>query len=128
MTTINNRQQILSLMNTAKNKIQVAVSWLTDEVFINSLQLMAKKIQVEVLLSNDILNSFRFPAIRQLQLAGGIVMKRGSQFPGQPNFMHAKLLIIDNKEVYGGSFNFTANASSNDENFDRYPSERVSYW
>lgn len=33
----NNREQIISLLDKAENRIQIAVSWLTDEVIISKL-------------------------------------------------------------------------------------------
>lgn len=129
MTTANNtRQQIIDLMNAATTKIQIAVSWLTDETIINHLSELATMIKVEIVLSCDILNAFRYSDITKLQRSGATVLKRGSDFPGQSGFMHAKLLIIDNTNVYGGSYNFTLNASLNDENFDQYPEDKVVYW
>jgi hypothetical protein len=115
----NNREQIISLLDKAENRIQIAVSWLTDEVLISKLAETAQKKKVELLLSCDALNVWRYSAIRDLQSKGAKVMKTGTNTPGIGGFMHAKFMIIDNILAYGGSFNFTDGANSNFENFDK---------
>ena len=42
----NNREQIISLLDKAQNRIQIAVSWLTDEVLISKLAETAQKKKV----------------------------------------------------------------------------------
>lgn len=116
----NNREQIIALMDSAKNKVQIAVSWLTDEILIRKMTDTAKRKQVEVLLSCDSLNVWNFPMIRELQKSGARVLKTGSEISGSENFMHAKFLVLDGKSVYGGSNNYTKNSSTNMENFGRY--------
>lgn len=39
----NNREQIIALLDKAENRIQIAVSWLTDEVLISKLAEIAPK-------------------------------------------------------------------------------------
>lgn len=121
MTTNGNRERIISLIQSAQHQIQIAVSWLTDESIIQALTSVADGLNVELILSQDPLNAaFRYPNIRTLQKAGASVLKAGAQFPGEKGFMHAKFMVIDDKEVYGGSFNFTDAASYNYENFAMY--------
>lgn len=125
MTTNNNREQIIALMDKANNKVQIAVSWLTDEILISKMNETAKKKKVEILLSCDPLNVFRYAHIRELQKNGAKVLKTGTNFPGQKGFMHAKYMIVDDTLVYGGSFNFTDAANFNYENFNKYSAETV---
>ncbi len=121
----NNREQIIALLDKAENKIQIAVSWLTDEVLINKLGEAAQKKKVELLLSCDALNVWRYSSIRELQSKGATVLKTGTNAPGVKGFMHAKFMIIDGTLAYGGSFNFTEGASFNYENFAKYDVETV---
>ncbi len=119
----NNREQIITLLDKAEFKIQIAVSWLTDEVIINKLIELAPKKKIDVLLSCDPLNVWRFASIIELKKKGAMVLKTGKNVPGIEGFMHAKFMIIDDEEVYGGSFNFTQSANFNYENFARYDME-----
>ena len=120
-TANDNREKIIKLIENATSKIQIAVSWLTDEIIIRKLTEAAQKVKVELLLSCDPLNAaFRYADIRQLQKAGASVLKTGANFPGEKGFMHAKFMIIDGKELYGGSFNYTEAASYNYEVFGHY--------
>jgi hypothetical protein len=121
----NNREQIISLLEKAENRIQIAVSWLTDEVLINKLAETAQKKKVELLLSCDALNVWRYSAIRDLQFKGAKVLKTGTNSPGVKGFMHAKFMIIDGTHAYGGSFNFTDGANYNYENFAKYDDDTV---
>ncbi len=126
--TVNKREEIINLMKAAKRKLQIAVSWLTDELIISEMIEISKRVKIELLLSNDILNVYRYNEIRQLQNNGASVNKTGSDFPGISGFMHLKLMIIDEETVYGGSYNFTAAANENNENFDQYPWDRKDYY
>lgn len=125
INTNNNREQIVALMDKASNKVQIAVSWLTDETLIRKLNEIAKKKQVEILLSCDPLNVFRYVQIQNLKKSGAKVLKTGTNFPGQKGFMHAKYMIVDDSLVYGGSFNFTETANFNYENFNKYSEETL---
>lgn len=69
----NNREQIISLLEKAQSKIQIAVSWLTDEILISKLAEVAQKKKVELLLSCDALNVWRYSTIRELQSKGAKV-------------------------------------------------------
>jgi hypothetical protein len=121
----NNRDQIIALLNKAESRIQIAVSWLTDEVIINKLGEVASSKNVELLLSCDALNVWRYASIRELQRKGATVMKTGTNAPGVRGFMHAKFIIVDSKIAYGGSFNFTDGANYNYENFKEYAPDEV---
>lgn len=123
--TNNNREQIIALLGQAENRIQIAVSWLTDEVLISKLCEISNKLKVELLLSCDALNVWRYSSIRELQSKGATVLKTGTNAPGVKGFMHAKFMIIDDKVAYGGSFNFTDGANYNYENFKEYANKEV---
>jgi len=123
MKANSNREQIISLMEQADNKIQIAVSWLTDEYLIEKMIKLAEKKNIQILLSCDPLNAWCYNLIRELQKKGATVLKTGSEISGSENFMHAKLMILDDRYVYGGSNNYTKNSLSNMENFGRYDEE-----
>lgn len=125
MTAKNNREQIIALLRSAKSKVQISVSWLTDEILIGEMTKLAKKVKIKILLSCDPLNVFRYTQVRELQKNGAMVLKTGANFPGQKGFMHAQFMIIDETSVYGGSFNFTEAANFNFENFSKYSDETV---
>jgi hypothetical protein len=122
-----NRQQIITLLEKAQTKVQIAVSWLTDELIIAKLIEIAPKKKVELLLSCDALNVWRYSSIKELQEKGAYVRKTGSNAPGNGMFMHAKFMIVDGVIAYGGSFNYTEGASSNYENFDKLDSAVVPF-
>lgn len=120
-----NREQIINLIENAQTSVQIAVSWLTDEAIIEKLAVAAQHKQVQILLSCDTLNVWRYSELLDLQRKGAQILKTGSIAPGTGGFMHAKFIIIDGKLVFGGSFNFTDGASYNYENFKRYADYEV---
>lgn len=119
---MNNYQaQILEKVNGATSSIKLAVSWLTDPVLLRKLIYKAKSgVNVQVLLSGDDFNLTRYHDLKELENAGGALRKRGNKNALDGNFMHAKLLIVDNLKAYGGSYNWTHNAQSNYETFDEF--------
>jgi PLD-like domain len=117
----NYQQQILGIFGTAQQSIKVAISWFTDEVLIEALIQKANTgVKVDVLLSADLVNLWRFKKMQYLSNAGATIRKRGSENALTGNFMHGKLVIIDDKAAFGGGYNFTANARTNSENFGQY--------
>ena len=124
MYTINSQvslqNQILEIINSSNSKIQVAVSWFTDETLLRKLISKAPFTKVEVLTSADEMNLLRHDYFRRLILAGAKVKKVGSTSPLDGDFMHSKFIIVDNTVAYGGSYNFTTNARSNYETFKRW--------
>ena len=114
------QNQILEIINSSNTKIQVAVSWFTDESILSKLISKATSTEVEVLTSADEMNLLRHDYFRRLIHAGATVKKVGSTSPLDGNFMHSKFIIIDNTFAYGGSYNFTTNARSNYETFKRW--------
>jgi membrane-associated HD superfamily phosphohydrolase len=117
----NYQQQILGIFGVAQQSIKVAISWFTDEVLIEALiEKASSGVKVDVLLSADLVNLWRFKKMNQLSDAGAIIRKRGSENALMGNFMHSKLVLIDDKTAFGGGYNFTANARTNNENFGQY--------
>lgn len=123
--TTQTRAEIINLISTAKAKVQIAVSWMTDEMIIDEIIKSAGTKKVQVILSCDPLNVFRYEKIMQIKKNGGQVLKQGANFPGEKGFMHAKFIIIDEVLAYGGSYNFTNAASYNFENFYCYAPQEL---
>jgi len=119
-TQISLQSQILEIIDSSKEKIQVAVSWFTDESILNKLLSIASTVKVEVLTSADEMNLLRHDHFRKLKYLGATVKKVGSSSPLDGNFMHSKFIIVDDAIAFGGSYNFTATAKSNFETFKRW--------
>lgn len=112
--------QIIRILDTARFKIQIAVSWFTDEVILLKIIEKSRYINVEILTSADEMNLLRHTYFRTLLEEGAIVKKVGSSSPLDGDFMHSKFIIIDNSIAWGGSYNFTNNARSNYETFKKW--------
>ncbi len=115
----NYQQEILGIFGTAKKSINLAVSWFTDETLIDALIEKAPNVKVNVLLSADLVNLWRFRKMAQLSNSGATIRKIGSDNALNGNFMHGKFFLIDDETAFGGSYNFTANARTNNENFGK---------
>lgn len=116
------RNDIIKIFNSAKNNLKIAVSWFTDEFLVNKLieKLQRSSIDLQIVLSPDEYNLFRYKEFRKLISLGAKVHKTGSVNALEGYFMHNKLIIVDNQQAFGGSYNFTYNARTNHENFDEY--------
>ena len=114
------QSQILGIINLAQRKIQIAVSWFTDEVILQLLISKARSRRIEILTSADEMNLLRYQYFRNLMKEGAIVRKVGSSSPLDGDFMHSKFIIIDDLHAWGGSYNFTNNARSNYESFKKW--------
>jgi phosphatidylserine/phosphatidylglycerophosphate/cardiolipin synthase-like enzyme len=105
--------EIIADMQSAKQSIKVAVSWLTDPIIIDKMIEKRKSgIRIEIVTSADEWNILRFEKFQLLQSLGASVNKLGSADVFEPGFMHCKFYIIDDKIARGGSYNFTSNAAS----------------
>lgn len=90
---------------------------MTDSDLINVLKIKAKEgIIIKIVLSQSDWNHLRYFDFKELIDSGSIINKRGSKKPGDGSFMHCKFCIIDDATVLHGSYNWTKNASINDEN------------
>lgn len=122
----NYQSQIISLINFANNKIQIAVSWFTDEVILNHLIQKTPELSISVLVSSDEVNLLRHNHFRELIKRGATVKKLGSSSPFDGMFMHSKFIILDERAAYGGSYNFTSNAQNNYESFKKWDASELS--
>lgn len=114
------QRQITEIIESADEKIQIAVSWFTDEIILKKLIEKAPSLKIEILLSADEINLLRHNYFRELINLGVTVKKIGSSSPLEGDFMHSKFVIVDNNYAIGGSYNFTTNARSNYETFKRW--------
>lgn len=109
------REQIILNLKSAKNKIVVAVAWITDTVILNELLLKASEgVFIEILIYNDKIND--------VNLFKGIYKYNASIYLSK-KMMHNKFCVIDDKIVLNGSFNWTKNANTNSENLQVIHSE-----
>ena len=116
----NYQSQIINLINHAKNKVQIAVSWFTDELILEHLISKTPELSISILVSSDEMNLLRHSHFRELIWRGAEVRKIGSSSPFEGMFMHSKFIIVDEREAFGGSYNFTSNAQSNYESFKKW--------
>lgn len=113
--------KIARIFDSAQQSIKIAVSWFTDEYLIQELISQAKKGKtVNILLSASPANYWRYNKFDELKNSGAQIRKRGNEDALDGSFMHLKNFLIDEKILYGGSYNFTFNARTNDEHFDRF--------
>jgi phosphatidylserine/phosphatidylglycerophosphate/cardiolipin synthase-like enzyme len=119
------KNDIITLINGANESICIANSWLTDSELIELILIKAEKIKIKIILSRDILNAYRYKDIITMQKNKIDIRIFGADSVGDANFMHAKFLIVDDINAYGGSYNFTETANSNFECFYRYHNSEV---
>jgi phosphatidylserine/phosphatidylglycerophosphate/cardiolipin synthase-like enzyme len=105
---------LIKEMNTAQKNLNVAIYSLTKEDIANAI-IDAKKrgVDVKVITDKKESQSKSEKAILDKLKSDGIPIKINSH----SGLMHLKLSIIDDKTACGGSYNYTSNATKeNDEN------------
>ncbi|HMQ47405.1 MAG TPA: phospholipase D-like domain-containing protein [Saprospiraceae bacterium] len=122
----NIREQLASELKRARHTIFAAVAWLTDEYLLDILTNKASEgVSIQLIISGSHYNEkSRF---RSLTDAGGEVYTVGGGDVINDRFMHNKFCVIDYKKVVTGSFNWTKNASTNEENIVVINDERIAY-
>lgn len=113
-THFNNiENEINSSINSSQRRIYIAVAWFTNHSLFDSLLNAAqRKVEIKLILLNDILNRNEFG------LEFGLLVNNGADFRFAVNnsgTMHNKFCIIDNT-VITGSYNWTYHANKNNEN------------
>lgn len=100
-------------ISNAEKRILVAVAWFTNSRLFDGLTLaLERKVEVEILILNDILNRSEFG------LDFGVLSKLGAEIrfaKSDKGTMHNKFCIIDDL-VITGSYNWTYHANKNSEN------------
>ncbi|MBA4154324.1 phospholipase D-like domain-containing protein, partial [Flavobacterium sp.] len=104
----NIQSKIVELLERAEFDIKIAVAWFTDEKIIRVLNKKKKNgVNIEVVIYNDKINK----ADLYFEL-----VKSEVNFYKSSKLMHNKFCVIDEEIVINGSYNWTNNATSNNEN------------
>ena len=111
----NIQQELADEMRQARHTIFAAVAWLTDKSLLTILQEKARKgVSVQLVISaHDFNDHDRYQTLSDL---GGEIYVVGSKDITGNDFMHNKFCVIDYKTVITGSYNWTNNATTNEEN------------
>lgn len=106
----NIQAQIIEQLQKAKTHIQVAVAWLTDTEVIKVLhQKTSEGVKVEIILNNDDINKMRAFELGEMEKVGAKIYRYTND---QDGIMHHKFCIIDSQKLLIGSYNWTYNAST----------------
>lgn len=122
----NIREELANELKRARLSIFAAVAWLTDEYLLGILTKKASEgVSVQLIVSgHEFNNQFRYKSLND---AGGEIYVVGGSDITSNGFMHNKFCVIDYKKVITGSFNWTRNASTNEENIVIINDERVAF-
>ena len=101
----NIRKEILSLLESAKDEVLVAMAWFTnDELFKALLSCLERDVSVElIILDNSINYMYHAPDFNELIEHGGKLRIAGLNL----GFMHHKFCVIDGEIAITGSYNWT---------------------
>ena len=115
---------IANNINSAKSCVYVAIAWFTNQTLFECLfNACCRNVEVKVLILDDILNRNEFG------LNFGILATHGAKVrfsTMRKVTMHNKFCIIDNK-VITGSYNWTYQANSNNENVVVIDDQKIVY-
>lgn len=103
--------KIINALNGARVSIVVAMSWFTNDTLLEKLvQKQNEGVDVKVAIYDDGINKKHGVDLSRLKTVYKVKAERGS-------IMHNKFCVIDNQVVITGSYNWTNNAETrNDEN------------
>lgn len=102
-------------LKSANSRLLIAVAWLTNpQIGQVLLDIKNKGIDVEIIVDDNSVNRNN-KTIRQL-VENNIAIEFIENLISSKSLMHHKFCVIDNKKVITGSYNWTINANSNDEN------------
>ena len=99
------RNKIISLLNEATSKVEVAMAWFTSsELFETILRCLDRKVDVELILLDDVINYMDYAPDFNI-----FINKGGKLWIASPDvgFMHHKFCVIDNRIAITGSYNWT---------------------
>lgn len=104
----NIRSEIIKHLKECNFDLKIAVAWFTDKKIISEVNhLIEKGVNVSIIIYDNHVNKKDFFEQLYYNKAKIYLSKK---------LMHNKFCIIDNKTVLNGSYNWTLNANSNDEN------------
>ena len=109
----NIQTHLIDELASAQDEITIAVPWFTDHQLFDTICRQSRKgVRVQLLLMQDEINrSGRIP-FQQLEASGGQLF----WVPEGGRLMHNKFVVIDQKTVIIGSYNWSNKAQTNDEN------------
>lgn len=109
----NIQSHLVDELASAQDEITIAVPWFTDRHLFDTICRQSRKgVRVQLLLMQDEINrSGRIP-FQQLEASGGQLF----WVPEGGRLMHNKFVVIDQKTVIIGSYNWSNKAQTNDEN------------
>ena len=109
----NIQTHLIHELASAQDEITIAVPWFTDRQLFDRICRQSRKgVRVQLLLMQDEINrSGRIP-FQQLEASGGQLF----WVPEGGRLMHNKFVVIDQKTVIIGSYNWSNKAQTNDEN------------
>lgn len=105
----NIREEIIENLRLCKNNLKIAVAWFTDKKIISEIEnLLNNGISVDIIIYDNHVN--KKDLFKKMYYSGANIFL-------SKKMMHNKFCVIDNKIVINGSYNWTINASNNnDEN------------
>ncbi|WP_431130122.1 phospholipase D-like domain-containing protein [Flagellimonas flava] len=104
----NIRSEILRNLDKCESDLIIAVAWFTDKKIIQKVNaLLSEGVKVEIIIYDDHIN--------KKELFESLYYNKARIYLSK-KLMHNKFCVIDRKTVINGSYNWTINASSNDEN------------
>lgn len=104
----NIRSEIIRNLNKCESDLKIAVAWFTDKKIINTLnELISRGVKAEIIIYNDHVN--------KKELFEQLYYSKAKIYLSK-KLMHNKFCVIDGRTVINGSYNWTLNASTNDEN------------
>jgi len=104
----NIRSEILRNLDKCESDLKIAVAWFTDKKIIEKVNaLLSEGVNAEIIIYDDHIN--------KKELFESLYYNKARIFLSK-KLMHNKFCVIDRKTVINGSYNWTINASLNDEN------------
>jgi phosphatidylserine/phosphatidylglycerophosphate/cardiolipin synthase-like enzyme len=96
---------IIRYINLAETDLKIAVAWFNNSIIFDCLINKLKEIKISLIISNDGNNYGNEINFQHFINKGGLLY-----LPYDNKLMHNKYLIIDNKIILTGSYNFTYGA------------------
>jgi len=115
--------QVAALIDRASAKLDIIIYSINRPSIVDAiLRARARKVPVRMIIdTSQIIEPREQPQLQKL-LAAGIPMKRDTH----QGIMHMKVVVVNDREFLTGSFNFTNNASeNNDENMLIWDCQRL---
>lgn len=111
----NHKQIIETELFEAKSKVYIAVAWINFKEYFNIFdEILNRKIELNIICSDNSQNRAHKILIQKLKDNGAKI--KLLEMPHYKNHMHHKFVIIDDKTVMNGSFNWSPNATKSFEN------------